>query len=362
MFFILFFSISINLELKADDSIFLIKNNEVFLENDGEILKLREKAKNIAFKNAFRVLTEKILEPTDYSKIQQDPEFPVENYVMDYNFKKEKISELNYFSVIDVNFNSSKVNSFFEKMNIKISTFISEDYLIIPIMKRFNTLYLWESENYWYDFLLEEYDDMGLLKLFFPEKNHKNKLMVSPNKILENDFQSLKKFLEFNNKKKAIIIFVEEKFDINKNKFEIKLDAQLFSNNIFTNIKIGDDGLLSEGKNSSEIDLFAKKVINELQNWWKSRIDSEKLANNSESLILISIDSEDIKKSFLIEEAIFEIIGTNNAKIKELRDKKTIYEIFTNYSVKNINLRLESKSLRLIKADSDEKLYKVENY
>ena len=52
----------------------------------------------------------------------------------------------------------------------------------------------------------------------------------------------------------------------------------------------------------------------------------------------------------------------NNAKIRELSGKKTIYEIFTNYSVKNINLRLESKSLRLIKADSDENLYKVENY
>ena len=117
-----------------------------------------------------------------------------------------------------------------------------------------------------------------------------------------------------------------------------------------------------EGKNSSEIDLVAKFVINELQNWWKSRIDSEKLANNTESLILISIDSEDIKKSFFIEEAIFEIIGTNNAKISELRGKKIIYEIFTNYSVKNINLRLQSKSLRLIKADSDGNLYKVENY
>ena len=76
-----------------------------------------------------------------------------------------------------------------------------------------------------------------------------------------------------------------------------------------------------EGKNSSEIDLVAKFVINELQNWWKSRIDSEELASNSESLILISIDSEDIKKVF-IEEALFEIIGIKNANIKELGKKQ----------------------------------------
>ena len=117
-------------------------------------------------------------------------------------------------------------------------------------------------------------------------------------------------FLDLYNKKKAIIIFLEEKFDINKNNFDIKLDAKLFSNNIFSKIKIGDHDLLIEDKKSSEIDLVAKFVINELQNWWKSRIDSEKLASKTESLILISIDSEDIKKSFLIEEAIFEIIGT----------------------------------------------------
>ena len=108
--------------------------------------------------------------------------------------------------------------------------------------------------------------------------------------------------------------------------------------------------------------MVAKFVINELQNWWKSRIDSEELSGNIESLILVSIDSEDIKKSFFIEEALLEIIGTNNAKIKELREKKTIYEISTNYSVKNINLRLESKSLRLIKSELGNNLYEVESY
>ena len=59
-----------------------------------------------------------------------------------------------------------------------------------------------------------------------------------------------------------------------------------FQTTLFTQIKIGDDDFSIKGKNSSEIDLVAKFVINELQNWWKSRIDSEELASNSESLIL----------------------------------------------------------------------------
>ena len=31
--------------------------------------------------------------------------------------------------------------------------------------KKFNTLYLWEKDNYWYDNLIQEYDQQSLLKL-----------------------------------------------------------------------------------------------------------------------------------------------------------------------------------------------------
>ncbi len=346
----------------ANEEIYNIKNNEVYLENNGNVLELRESAKSISFKNGFNILAKNILTPEDFLRFSQISDFNPTELVSDYKIESEKISEINYFAEISINFNPERVKKFFSDNGINLNIFVSESYLIFPVFKKFNTFYLWDKENLWYDLLLEEYDQQSLLKLYFPKKSNINRLKISAEQIINKNVNKITNFLDLYNKKKAIIIFVEEKFDINKNKFEIKLDAQLFSNNIFTNIKIGDDGLLSEGKNSSEIDLFAKKVINELQNWWKSRIDSEKLATNNESLILVSIDSGDIKKSFFIEEAIFEIIGTKNATIKELRDKKTIYEIFTNYSIKNINLRLESKNLRLIKTESDNNLYKVESY
>ena len=346
----------------ADEEIYNIKDNEVYLENNRNVLELRENAKNISFKNAFNILAKNILTPEDFLRFSQITDFNPTNLVSDYKIESEKITEINYFAEISINFSPERVKNFFSDNNININIFVSESYLIFPVFKKFNTLYLWDKENLWYDFLLDEYDQQSLLKLYFPKKSNINRLKISAEQILNMNVSKIVNFLDLYNKKKAIIIFLEEKFDINKNNFDLKLDAKLFSNNIFTKIKIGDDDLLVEGKNSSEIDLVAKFVINELQNWWKSRIDSEKLTSNSESLILISIDSEDIKKSFFIEEAIFEIIGTNNAKIRELRGKKTIYEIFTNYSIKNINLRLESKNLRLIKADSGENLYKVENY
>ena len=346
----------------ANEEIYNIKNNEVFLKNNGNVLELRENAKNISFKNGFNILAKNILTPEDFLRFNQISDFNPTDLVSDYKIESEKITEINYYAEISINFNPERVKKFFTDNNINLNIFVSESYLIFPVYKKFNTFYLWDKDNLWYDFLLEEYDQQSLLKLYFPKKSNTNRLKIAAEQIIDMNISKIDSFLNLYNKKKAIIIFLEEKFNINQNNFDIKIDAKLFSNNIFTKIKIGDYDLLVEGKNSSEIDLVAKFVINELQNWWKSRIDSEKVASNSQSQIFISIDSKDIKKSFFIEEALFEIIGINNAQIKELRGGKTIYEISTNYSIKNINLRLESKSLRLIKAEFDNNLYKVESY
>ena len=58
----------------------------------------------------------------------------------------------------------------------------------------------------------------------------------------------INEFLDFYKKKKAIIIFLEEKFEMNENKFKTKLDAKLFSNNTFYKIKIDSDDLKSNQK------------------------------------------------------------------------------------------------------------------
>ena len=40
---------------KADDSIYTVKDNQVYLQNDQNVLKVREKAKKLAFDNAFNI-------------------------------------------------------------------------------------------------------------------------------------------------------------------------------------------------------------------------------------------------------------------------------------------------------------------
>ena len=345
----------------ANEEIYYIPSNEVYLENTGNVLELRESAKLISFQKALNILAKNILDPEDFLRFGQISDYNVTNLISDYKVESEKISDINYSAVISVNFNELKVREFLNKNEIKLNIFVSESYLIFPIYKKFNTFYLWDKDNFWYDSLLAEYDQQSLLKLFFPKKSHINRLKISAEQIISKDLDKINKFLAFYNKKKAIIIFLEESFEMRENAFKSDVRATLYSANEFSIIQLSDDNHLSEGT-TSQIELIAKLVVNDLQNWWKNRIDLGDDNDNNQDLILISVDTEDFKKSFLIEQIIYEIFGVNNTKIKEIAEQNTIYEIKTNLNISHINLGLESKNLKLIENNNEKNLFKIENY
>ena len=349
-------------ELKADDNIFSIKNNEVFLDNDRDILDIRQQAKKIAFENAFKILTEKILEPNDLVMIRQIKDFKIENFVKDYQLQKEKISDVSYFSIFDVNFNPEKINSFFSKLNIRTNTFISESYVLIPIMKKFKTFYLWEEDNYWYDYLKEEYDERGLIKIFFPEKSHKNKLKISAKQIIDDDTNSLSNFLEFYKKKKALIIYVEENYNYEDKLFEVILKTKIFNQNKFNEIFIIDEELFKKRSKTSQLELIAKISIKEIETWWKKQIDLINEDSDELEEIYLSFDTQKLSESLLRENKIRQILGDDNMILTEFSDGKAIFKIFTNYKIKQLNLALEPSNIKLIPIPNKKNSFTISSY
>ena len=73
----------------ANEGIYNIKNNEVYLENNGNVLELRENAKNISFKNGFNILAKNILTPEDFLKFTQISDFNPTELVSDYKIESE---------------------------------------------------------------------------------------------------------------------------------------------------------------------------------------------------------------------------------------------------------------------------------
>ena len=136
----------------------------------------------------------------------------------------------------------------------------------------------------------------------------------------------------------------------------------MFNNGNFSSINLTNKDSLPDNSNLSQVDLIAKLVINDLQNWWKNKIDYESASDEKLRTYIINVNNRNIKNSIIIEEILSAIIGKGNLRIKELKTNNTTYEIITNYTIKQINLGLESKNLKLIKIDMEKNKFSIENY
>ena len=80
----------------------------------------------------------------------------ISSFYKDFKIVEEKITDINYSANILVNFNPDLVLNFFDRSKIKSKVLVSEEYLVLPIFRKFNTFYLWENDNIWYDYLVNE--------------------------------------------------------------------------------------------------------------------------------------------------------------------------------------------------------------
>ena len=325
------------LNAKADESIYTVKDNQVFLQNDQNVLQLREKAKNLAFENAFNILTQKILEPSEIRKLERFEKIDISGLIKDFKIVEEKITDINYSANILVNFNPDSVLNFFDGSKIKSKVLVSEEYLVLPILKKFNTFYLWENDNVWYDYLLNEYDEFGLLKLYFPKKNHIKK-------------------------KKALIIYLEEKYDLKMNKINSTVSATLYSDKGFETVKLFENDVYKENSKLSNAKMISKIIIKELGEWWKKKIDSPDFESSSEYVFFIELKTNNLKENIFVEKRINEILGKKGFILHEFNNKEIIYKVITRYDIEQLNLALEINNLRLEKSTDKENLFRLKSY
>ena len=346
----------------ADVSIYTVKDNQVFLQNDQNVLKLREKAKKLAFDNAFNILIKKILEPSEIRKLEKFEKIDISSFIKDFKIVEEKITDINYSANILVNFNPDLVLKFFDSLEIKSKVLVSEEYLVLPIFKKFNTFYLWENDNIWYDYLLDEYDELGLLKLYFPKKNHINKIQISPKQILKQDDESIKNFLIKKKKKKALIIYLEEKYDLKINKVNSTVSVTLFSNKGFETVQLFQNNVYKENSKLSNAKLISKIIIKQLDEWWKKKIDSPDFESSSEYVFFIELQTKNLKENIFVEKRINEILGKKGFILHEFNNKEIIYKVITRYDIAQLNLALEIDNLRLVKSTEKENLFRLKSY
>ena len=273
--------------------------------------------------------------------------------IKDFKIVEEKITDINYSANFSVNFNSVAILEFFEELKIQSKVIVSEEYLVFPLFKDLIHSIYGKMITDWYESLVDEYDELGLLKLYFPEKNHINKIKISAKNLVDEDINSIEKFLSFYNKKKAIIIFLKEDFDLNSNELRSSVFAKKIDNNEFTNIKLFENQIYEESSEISNAKLISKIIIDELEIWWKNQIDIFD-SQITTKIHFLKLDAFDLRKNIDVENKIRKVLGSKDQfYLHEFDQKNIIYKFQTSYDINQLNLALEIDNLKLLKNSDD---------
>ena len=98
--------------------------------------------------------------------------------------------------------------------------------------------------------------------------------------------------------------------------------------------------------------LISKKVINELQMWWKKKANKLDLSSNMINEIFIKHYYDGLKKGLLIEKTLFSIFNNDEITLFQVQGDSVIYKVMSNFSIDKINLSLSKYGL-VIKSDEN---------
>ena len=333
--------------LSSNDDIYFIKNIRIVIDNE-DISTARDTAKNIAFDQALESLLKKILSEKNLGKINALQKGNLIKSVKEFKIKEENYRGSFYKALVDVHFEKKKIDKYLKELNLEISSIISDSFLILALHKKLNNTYLWEKNNKWYEILKGEYQGDNLLNLFFPDLNYLNNFQIGPEDIKSENQEKLSNILNTFEKRSGLIIYLDESFDTKSESISSNVILKEFTSNFINEISISDSKLINNISKSSQIDLLAKFVLEELNNWWKKRTAISKSDNiELKSLYLVSTFS-DLKESLKVEKIIRDSVFVDNLIPIRISTNNIFYELKSVGEIEKINLSIRPFGYKLI--------------
>ena len=241
-----------------------------------------------------------------------------------------------------------KIDKYLKELNLEISSTISDSFLILALHKKLNNTYLWEKNNKWYEILKGEYQEDNLLNLFFPDLNYLNNFQIAPKDIILENQEKLSNILYTFGKRSGLIIYLDESFNTKNENITSNVILKEFTSNFINEIIISDSKLINNLSKSSQIDLLAKFVLEELNNWWKKRTAISKSDNiELKSLYLVSSFS-DLKESLKIEKIVRDSVFVDSLIPIRISTNNIFYELKSVGEIEKINLSIRPFGYKLI--------------
>ncbi len=244
--------------LFSDNNIFNVNNIEI----NKDISDKNEDLANLAFKNGFKKLTNRLLLEKDFKNVSNTSLEVIKTLISYYqvieNNNKDKNNNLN----INIFFDKDKIHNFFYERNILYSDVKNTEVLFFPLLIHKDEYFVY-SKNYFYDNWIRN-DQKNLIQYVLPVESIESiqNIKLNKNTIFELNISNF--FKEYNNENMTFAI-------IEKNDNE----AKIFLINSVSDKKLNKTLIVKREKLNQQN--FNEKIILETKKIIKDLIKSQNL-------------------------------------------------------------------------------------
>ena len=280
---------------------------------------------DLAIKNAFKQLIERILLKDDIEKLSDINFVSIKELVTYYqvsNISDEKNNKelVNY----SVTFDKDKMHELFFNRGISYSEISNKELYFLPLLIKDNEIYVFNN-NYFYD-NWQDYYKIDLIEFILPLENIEIIQNINKNKNNLIDLNLNQLFKEYSNKNLALILIEDNKANLIKIYIKTRIQGKNISKSL--NIK----------KQNLSIDKFYEKTIIESKKEIINLIKSKNLIDiRTPSFLNVKLDLNE--KSNLVE---------LNSRIKNIELIKNVYVQEFNNNYMNLRIKYLGKLEKII--------------
>ena len=280
---------------------------------------------DLAIKNAFKQLIERILLKDDIEKLSDINFVSIKELVTYYqvsNVSDDKNNKelVNY----SVTFDKDKMHELFFNRGISYSEISNKELYFLPLLIKDNEIYVFNN-NYFYD-NWQDYYKIDLIEFILPLENIEIIQNINKNKNNLIDLNLNQLFKEYSNKNLALILIENNKANLIKIYIKKKIQGKNISKSL--NIK----------KQNLNVDKFYEKTIIESKKEIINLIKSKNLIDiRTPSFLNVKLDLNE--KSNLVE---------LNSRIKNIELIKNVYVQEFNNNYMNLRIKYLGKLEKII--------------
>lgn len=304
----------------------------------------REVAFKKALKQAFSILTHRMISKEQRSEFSEPSVDDISNMVLDFEITKEKSSRTSYQASYTVRFKKQDIRNFFSAQQVQYTDISGESLLVIPFLQTNNTTILWGENN---AFLSSWKDNVinkgGLTKTIIPLGDLQDMIDIKDHEALSFKEENINALKSRYNAQEAIILIASPIIIPNTEKISA-LHVYIYktSNNRPEYINT----LTINGQNTSSLFKNAVKETKRfLQEEWKKKAAITSNQGNQTYKILVrypTIDQWIFTKNMLEQN-----IGQNSVTVKSIRSNEAQINIKYSGNFDRLNLSLNRSGFGL---------------